>query len=236
MAFSKLLAQGKSAGSLKWTGNSDELKKFCEESLKIDELQWTRSDGRGANGHPFCCKAGEEVSIRWFPTTKTLQFQGKEVDAVKAKLLTSITNFNTDVALNYTRQSSIWDANTCRSQDTGNVNMNINESIISQASEQVQLHCCCTRLSEELLNIREAKQTLSAGPSHDACRSDMDGVMDELQQLRLTLNDKENVIRSLEEENKSFKLALSLLTKEIASTESKTSATSGQNKEETDSE
>ena len=236
MASSKLLTQGKSAGSLKWTGSSDELKKFCEESLKIDELQWTRSDGRGANGDPFCCKVGEEVSIRWFPTTKTLQFQGKEVDAVKAKLLTSITNFNTDVALNSTRQSSIGDANTCRSQDTGNVDMNMNESILSQASEQVQLHCCCTRLSEELLNIREAIQMLSAGPSHDACRSDMDGVMDELQQLRLTLSDKENVIRSLEEENKSFKLALSLLSKEIASTESKTPATSGQNKEETDNE
>ena len=236
MASSKLLTQGKSAGSLKWTGSSDELKKFCEESLKIDELQWTRSDGRGANGDPFCCKVGEEVSIRWFPTTKTLQFQGKEVDAVKAKLLTSITNFNTDVALNSTRQSSIGDANTCRSQDTGNVNMNMNESILSQASEQVQLHCCCTRLSEELLNIREAIQTLSAGPSHDACRSDMDGVLDELQQLRLTLSDKENVTRSLEEENKSFKLALSLLSKEIASTESKTPATSGQNKEETDNE
>ena len=60
--------------------------------------------------------------------------------------------------------------------------------------------------------------------------------MDELQQLRLTLSDKENVIRSLEEENKSFKLALSLLSKEIVSTESKTPATSGQNKEGTDSE
>ena len=213
MASSNFLTQGKSAGSLKWTGNVEELKKFCEEILMIGEMQWTRSDGRGANGDPYCCKVGEEVSIRWFPTTKTLQFQGKEADSIKTEFLTSLSNFNTDILLNSTSQTS--------------------ESILSQASEQVEQRCCCGRVSKELLNIREEIQMLSAGLSRKACTNDTD----EIQQLRSTLSEKENAIRYLEEENKSYKLALMLLTKEIASTNSKIPATeSGRNREENSDE
>ena len=56
-----------------------------QETFKIEELNWTRGDGRSANGDPFYCKFGEEINIRWFPSTKTLQFKGKEADSVKAK-------------------------------------------------------------------------------------------------------------------------------------------------------
>ena len=213
MASSNFLTQGKSAGSLKWTGNFDELKKFCEEILMIDEMQWTRSDGRGANGDPYCCKVGEEVSIRWFPTTKTLQFQGKEADSIKTELLTSLSNFNTDISLNSTSQTS--------------------ESILSQASEQAEQRCCCARVSKELLSIREEIRTLSAGLSCKACTNNTD----EIQQLRSTLSEKENAIRYLEEKNKSYKLALNLLTKELASTNSKIPATEfGRNREENSDE
>lgn len=226
MTSSKWLAEGKTAGSLKWNGNIDELKKFCKEALEVDELYWARNDGH--NGDPFCCKFGEDINIRWFPTTKTLQFQGKEADSVKGKLLTSISSFNADDdSVNSARQSSAsWlDANDAwRSlEDTRNLNMNE-----SMQSEHSRHHCCCARISDELLNIREEMSSLSAG--HRSHRDDLE----EIQQLRVALTEKENTIRNLEDENKSYKLALNLLTKEIANIDPKvpTSENPGQNSDE----
>ena len=45
MATSKWLERGKTTGTLKWNGNIEDLKKFCQETFKI-ELNWTRGDGR----------------------------------------------------------------------------------------------------------------------------------------------------------------------------------------------
>ena len=93
MVSAKLLSEGKTAVSLKRNGNIDDLKLFVNEIVQVDESHWTRNGGH--NGEPFVFKLGEDI-IRWFPTTKTLQVQGRESESLKRKLLLSIASVNDD--------------------------------------------------------------------------------------------------------------------------------------------
>ena len=67
----------------KFSGTAAELKQLCEDILQICKASLTQAEG--ANGDPFCCKIGNEINLRLFPSTRTFQVRGNDAEGIKEK-------------------------------------------------------------------------------------------------------------------------------------------------------
>ena len=105
-------------------------------------------------------------------------------------------------------QSTVSGGDTRSSQNITPSRMNFNDSF---QADQLMTHCCCERLAVDLKDIKEeiTALKLERRPERENYQ--------ELHQLRVELAEKRNMIKNLVDERDSYKLALSLLMKEIAS-------------------
>ena len=194
---------------MEWSGDIDILKDFINGLCKTDITCWSRNGG--SNGEPYVGKLGDEIIIRWYPTTKTLQIQGQNADSLKSKLLQCISKDNIDQDLSFVNEPSQNPSTVSSLSHEQSPNVHFNESFETPFSPKQ--HCCCERLSSDLLDIRNELALLKSVlvNSNEVCKC---------QDLKLDVERKDKTIKILQDEVNSYKLALEILMKEFGRTNS----------------
>ena len=84
-SFPLSIEQDRNSRKIKWLGSFDELKAFAKEELKLSD-EWASVP---TNGGFFVLKA-KNVTVSFYPNTKTLNVQGAKHEAIKKKLVSLV--------------------------------------------------------------------------------------------------------------------------------------------------
>jgi len=203
---------------IKWYGNVDSFKLFVREVLVIDG-SWKYIENSGG----FHCLKSKIATLSFYPSTKTIQFQGSEARLVKRKIEDIIASKST-IELEFSddvTSQEIDGTSTLieESEDDEDYNVDEDDAVItdeiseitsidkinsSTTTEDDRFNELNTRFNMLLTEVQDIKKTL-AGQENQAKNQF------EFNKMRDLINMQNLEIRNLKEENKSLLTVIRIL-------------------------